>query len=118
MRWETGTSGFIRLSFSNAWVEEGGRVTPVLSARAIYLVDGASASGVWIDDRPQRLRLEATVTDSSVVTNWTAESEQGRTEYIVRSPNSVVVLDFVVVEGADRLFAEAEYHRVSTSPSQ
>lgn len=112
MRWEAGASGFVRLSFSNAWVEEGGSLTPVLSAQATYLVRGVSASGVWIDDRPQRLRLETTVTDTTVVTDWTADSEQGRTEYIVVSPESVVVRDFVVVEGADRLFAEATYHRV------
>jgi len=116
MRWEAAGSGFVRLLFSNAWVEEDGRLTPVLSARATYLVDGASASGVWIDDRPQRLQLEAIVTDSSVVTKWTAASEHGRTEYLVRSPESVVVRDFVVVEGTDRLFAEATYYRVSMSP--
>lgn len=113
MRWEAGTAGFVMLSFSNAWLEDGGATTPVLSARATYLVDGVSASGVWIDDRPQRLRLEAVVTDSSVVTNWVADTERGRTEYIVRGRESVVVRDVVIVEGADRLFAEATYRRAS-----
>lgn len=44
--------------------------------------------------------------------------EQGRTEYIVRSPDSVTVHDFVVVEGTDRLFAEAVYHRAETEPDR
>lgn len=111
MRWTAGTSGFVTLSFSNAWLEEGGGTTPVLSARATYLVDGTRAAGVWIDDRPQQLRLDAVVTDSSVVTTWVADAERGRTEYIVRGPEAVVVRDVVIVEGADRLFAEATYRR-------
>ena len=116
MRWEAGRSGFVDLTFSNAWTEEGGSSAPALSARATYFVGAASASGVWIDDRPQRLRLDAVVTDSSVVTNWFAETETGRTEYIVRSPTSVMVRDFVLVEGADRLFAEASYQRAAIGP--
>jgi hypothetical protein len=115
MRWERDASGFVRLSFSNAWVTEDGGVTPVLSARATYLVDGAAAVGVWIDDRPQQIRLDAVVSDSSVITHWVAPSEEGRTEYVVHSPDSVTVRDFVRADDGERLFAEASYRRATPS---
>jgi hypothetical protein len=35
----------------------------------------------------------------------------GRTEYVVRPPDSVVVRDFVSVDGSERPFAEATYRR-------
>lgn len=111
MKWEVMGSGFVRLTFSNAWVKEGGSLTPVLSSQAVYYLDGSSAIGVWLDDRPQRLTLQASVTDSSVVTHWTAATEEGRTEYLIRSPEVVVVRDFVGVNGAERLFAEATFRR-------
>ncbi len=111
MNWEVMGSGFVRLAYSNAWVDEGGDSTPVLSSQAVYYLRGSSAIGVWLDDRPQRLTLEASVTDSSVVTHWTAAAEEGRTEYLIRSPELVVVRDFVDVNGAERLFAEATYRR-------
>ncbi len=114
MSWEVGSADFVFLSFSNAWVGEGGETRPVLSARATYfVVSDSSALGVWVDDRPQRLTLDAVVTDSSVVTNWVAEAEKGRTEYLVRSPGVLVVRDYVIVDGADRLFAEASYRRAA-----
>ena len=116
--WEIGATGFVHLSFSIASVEEGGSSIPALSARATYWVEEASVSGVWIDDRPQRLMLDAAVTDSSVVTNWSAEAEDGRTEYLLRSPTSLVVRDFVRVDGANQLFAEATYQRRSVDPRQ
>lgn len=118
MAWELGPSGFVQLSFSNAWVEDGGSSVPVLSARATYLVRGASATGVWIDNRPQRLTLDAVVTDSSVVTHWSAEAEDGRTEYVARSPTSLWVRDFVMSDGEERLFAEATYERRARQPGR
>lgn len=111
MNWEVMGSGFVRLTFSNAWVNEAGNPTPVLSSQAVYYLSGSSAIGVWLDDRPQRLTLEASVTDSSVVTHWTAAAEEGRTEYLIRSLEVVVVRDFVGVDGAERLFAEATFRR-------
>jgi hypothetical protein len=114
MLWEIGPDRFVRLGFTNAWVGEDGTRTPVLSSEATYLPDGSSALGVWLDDRPQRLTLHATLTDSTVTTNWTADAEEGKTEYIVRSPEEVVVRDVVYVDGSERLFAEAVYRRAPT----
>jgi hypothetical protein len=111
MSWETGEDGFVRLRFSNAWIGQDGSRTPVLSSEATYLPAGATALGVWLDDRPQRIRLEAALTDSSVVTMWTADTEAGRTDYIVRAPDSIIVRDFVLVDGSARPFAEATYRR-------
>lgn len=112
MRWEIGGEGFVHLMFSNAWVSEDGSRTPVLSSAATYLPSGSSALGVWLDDRPQRLTLNATLTDSTVTTTWTAAAEEGRTEYLVRSPEEVVVRDIVYIDGSERTFAEATYRRV------
>ena len=111
MRWEVRDGGFVRLVFTNAWVDESGARTPVLSSEATYLSESTSAIGVWLDDRPQRLTLRAELTDSTVVTHWTADAEEGRTEYVVRSADAVSVRDFVYSDGAERLFAEGTYRR-------
>ena len=111
MTWSVDEAGFVHLAFSNALVLDGGSTTPVLSARATYLPDGPAATGVWVDTRPQRLTLEATLTDSTVVTTWVAETETGRTEYVVRSPDLVEVRDYVLQGGEYSLFAEASYSR-------
>jgi hypothetical protein len=111
MQWEVLPNGFVRLGFANSWINEGAEGTPVLSAQATYLLQASSGIGVWIDDRPQRLVLEVAVTDSSVTTNWTAEEEEGRTEYLVRSNDEVRVRDYVSTDGSERLFAEAVYRR-------
>ena len=114
MHWEIGIDRFVRLGFSNAWLDEDGIRTPVLSSEATYLPSGSTALGVWLDDRPQRLTLQATLTDSTVTTSWKADAEEGRTEYLVRSPEEVVVRDVVYVDGSERLFAEALYRRAPT----
>lgn len=111
MRWDLGPNGFARLSFTNAWMEEDGSRTQVLAAEATYMVRGVDASGVWIDTRPRRLTLEASLTDTTLTTRWTAPTETGRTEYVVRSPDSVIVRDYVSADGGERLFAEATYRR-------
>lgn len=113
MRWEIAEGGFVRLSFSNVWVGDDGTRTPVLSSEATYLAVGDSALGVWLDGRPQRLTLHAALTDSTVITTWTAATERGRTEYRVRSADEVVVRDVVFVDGAERRFAEATYRRAA-----
>jgi hypothetical protein len=117
MRWQTEAGGFVGLFFKNAWVSGDGSVTPVLSSVATYYPKGSSALGVWLDDRPQRLTLDAVLTDSTVTTNWAGDAEKGRTEYRVRSPDAVVVRDFVYVDGSERLFAEATYSRAPPAPS-
>ena len=111
MRWTTDEAGFVRLAFRNGWVGEDGGVTPVLAAEALYRPGDSTAVGVWLDDRPQRLRLTATLTDSTVITHWVADAEEGRTEYRVRSADEVVVRDFVQAGDVERLFAEASYRR-------
>ncbi len=111
MGWEVVSDGFVRLSFSNAFVGEEGEDVPVLSSQATYLLNGPSGIGVWIDNRPQRLTLDISVTDSSVTTTWTAEAEVGRTEYVVRSNEEILVRDYVSAGDSERLFAEAVYRR-------
>jgi hypothetical protein len=113
MRWETLAAGFYRLDFGNAWVDGDGNTTPVLAAHAVYLWRGPSAVGVWLDDRPQRITMEAFATDSSVVARWTAEAEEGRTEYRLTAAGTVEVTDFVHVEGVERVFGRATYRRVA-----
>jgi hypothetical protein len=111
MRWESSAPGFVHLAFANTWVAEDGTRTPVLSAAAVYYPRGDQATGVWLDNRPQQITLNATLTDSTVTTTWTAESEQGRTKYRILSADSIEVRDFVIVEGTERPFGEAHYRR-------
>ena len=118
MTWEMVGAGFVRLSFTNALVGEDGSRTPVLSSEATYRQRGSSAIGVWMDSRPQRILLAATLTDSTVTTTWTAEGETGRTEYTVRSPDVAVVRDYVYADEGERLFAEATYARRSIPPAR
>jgi hypothetical protein len=117
MEWRALEPGFVHLSFSNAWVD-GQDTIPVLTSEATYLVRDRGALGVWIDTRPQQLTLSATLSDTSVVTEWTAPAERGRTEYFVRSPQEVVVRDFVYANGSEQLFGEATYRRRSGAPSR
>ena len=111
MEWRAASDGFVRLTFTNAFVGEDGARTPVLRAEAVYLVHDSTARGVWIDSRPQRITLDASVSDSSVVTTWTADAERGRTEYLVVGPDEVVVRDFVEADEGLRPFGEARYRR-------
>ena len=92
-------------------MEADGTSTPVLSAEATYFRKDGTIVGVWVDDRPQRLTLEGVVTDSSLVVEWSADLEDGRTEYVVRSADLVFVRDFVSSAGVERRFAEATYRR-------
>jgi hypothetical protein len=106
-------SGFVRLSFHNAWVDSTGVKSPVLAAEATYLFRGASAVGVWVDDRPQQLTLEVTATDTALIVHWVAPAERGRTEYVVDA-EGVRVRDFVGAPDSEQLFAEAVYARRRT----
>jgi hypothetical protein len=116
MEWRVGSGGFVRLSFTNAWVDERGNRTPVLQSEAIYFVRGSAVQGVWIDSRPQRIQLDAFVNDSSLVTTWTAERERGRTEYMVRSSTELLVRDLVEIDGEFQLFGEARYTKRDPQP--
>lgn len=118
MRWDVFDDGFARLAFTNSFVNEGGGSTPLMSAQATYLVEEGGAIGVWLDDRPQRLTLEAVLTDSSFVVTWTADAERGRTEYVVRSADTAAVRDFVHGDGQERLFGEATYRRREPGPER
>ena len=115
MTWTPLRDDFVRLSFQNMWIDENGDTVPVLSAEATYRVAVDSALGVWIDDRPQQLTLSASIGDTSVVTDWVAPAETGRTEYVVTSPDAVVVRDYVIADGVPRLFAEGTYTRMAAT---
>ncbi len=112
MQWKTLDGGFVELHFTNAFVDASGAVTPVLEARALYRPSGTTAIGVWIDTRPQRVQLESEISQSAVITNWTAATERGRTEYRIEE-GGVTVRDYVEADGEMRLFGEARYTRVS-----
>lgn len=112
MSWAVLERGFVALHFRNTFVGSDGEHLPVLEARAHYRFAGAEGTGAWVDDRPQRILIRAEVTDSSLVSEWSAESERGRTEYVVRSAEEVVVRDWVGTPDGDRLFGEATYRRV------
>ncbi len=112
MSWGVLERGFATLHFRNAFVGDDGERQPVLEARAHYRFVDGTGTGAWIDDRPQQILIRAVVTDSSLVSEWSAESERGRTEYVVRSPDQVVVRDWVGTPEGERLFGEATYRRV------
>ena len=112
MEWRAQEGGFIELRFQNALVDTSGTVTVVLRARAVYRPSGTTAMGVWIDSRPQRIQLESEITETAVITNWSAATENGRTEYRI-DQEGVTVRDYVETDGEMRLFAEAQYTRVS-----
>ncbi len=112
MEWKTQDGGFVELHFTNAFVDASGTVTPVLEARAVYRPSGTTAIGVWIDTRAQRIQLESEISQSSVITNWTAATERGRTEYLIEE-GAVIVRDYVEADGEMRLFGEARYRRVN-----
>lgn len=112
MTWTAMGDGRYRLDFTNGMIDEAGRVTPVLSAVAIYSprADG-TATAEWTDDRPQEITILAQVSDSVVVSDWTAPAESGRTEYRVALDGTVRVRDWVRSDGALRPFGEAVYRR-------
>jgi hypothetical protein len=115
MSWTPLGGGFVRLSFTNLMLGENGDSIPVLHAEATYRVDGTTALGVWIDDRPQQLTLTANLTGTSVLTEWVAPAERGRTEYVVTAEGGVVVRDYVVGDSGPRLFAESTYVRTAAA---
>lgn len=83
-----------------------------MSARAHYRVDGGrELRGVWIDTRGEFLDLDATASDSSLVTTWASPSETGRTVYRVTAPDALEVCDYVRAGDGWRAFGAARYDR-------
>jgi len=117
MTWRVQEGGFVELRFRNGFLDASGTVTPVLEARAIYRPSGTTAVGVSIDTRPQHIQLESDVSETAVITRWTAPSEQGRTEYEIED-GGVTVRGYVAADGGMRLFAEARYERVGGDPAE
>ncbi len=106
---------FVRLNFENGLVSDG-QIQPVLKAIAFYRVaESGELTGHWFDSRGQTLRLEPAAGDSTLITHWFAESEQGRTTYRIRGPDSVEVTDEVMADGQWRPFGAASYRRSATA---
>lgn len=112
MTWEHRGGAFVGLEFRNALVADDGTTTPVLAAQALYRFEGEAGLGAWLDDRPAEITIRVLATDSTVVSEWVAESEEGRTEYLVRSDDEVRVRDWVYTPDGEELFGEAVYRRV------
>ena len=112
MTWSAESAGAFRLDFTNGFVDDAGAVTPVLEAVAIYeaRADGRLVAR-WTDSRPQEVDIVAEASDSVLVSEWTAPSETGRTEYRLLADGRARVRDWVRVEGELRLFGEATYRR-------
>ena len=112
MSWTPVADGTHRLDFSNGLVDAAGSVSPILEAVAVYtpLRDG-TATAHWTDSRPQEITIVAELGDSVVVSDWTAATESGRTEYRVAADGTVRVRDWVRSGAELRPFGEAMYRR-------
>ena len=110
MRWQR-AGGFALLTFGNAFADTSGRETPVLHAAAVYRTSPAPPEGVWLDSRGVRVEIRWEATDSTLVANWTAPTETGRTTYLVRSAGDVEVIDEVLSASGWRTFGTARYRR-------
>lgn len=110
MRWDA-TDRFATLAFSNAFVDSAGQATTALSAVAVYRTSPQHSDGVWLDSRNFRIEIRWEATDSSLVANWAAPTESGRTTYTYRSQDEVMVLDEVMTRSGPRIFAQARYRR-------
>ena len=103
---------FARLEFENRLIQADGTATPVLSAIAFYRAAGGDRlEGTWYDSRGEVLELRAVATDSTLVTDWTAAGERGRTTYRLTGPDRVEVRDEVRQGEAWRAFGRATYRR-------
>ncbi len=90
---------------------EGGEITRVLSAVAVYRTAGESGEAVWLDSRGVRIEIRWEASDSVLVSQWTAPTESGRTTYRLVSAEEIVVVDDVLSGGAWRTFGTARYRR-------
>lgn len=112
IRWTLSSVSEARLDFTNGFRDRTGVVTPVLEAVAIYTVTpSGQVVASWADNRPQAIEIEADVSDSTVVSHWTAPAERGRTEYRLEPDGTMTVRDWVFSDGELRPFGEALYRR-------
>lgn len=103
---------FVRLDFENRLVSDGQPRT-VLKAIAFYRVTvSRELGGYWFDSRGQTLRLEPIADESTLITTWLGEVEQGRTTYRISGQDTVEVLDEVLKDGQWRPFGTASYRRL------
>jgi hypothetical protein len=110
MRWRA-QGGFAVLEFTNGFVDSLGEVTPALRSAAVYRTDPARPEGVWLDSRGVRIELMWEASDSTLVVNWAAPTESGRTTYRADATGEVHVVDEVRSGGTWRTFAMAAYRR-------
>lgn len=100
------------LAFSNAFPDSTGAVTPVLDAVAAYRTVRETPEGVWLDSRGVRIEIDwEAPDDSTLVADWSAPNESGRTTYRVVGPDGVEVTDEVRADDGWRTFATARYRR-------
>lgn len=99
------------LVFSNAFADSTGALTPVLEAVAAYRTVQETPEAVWLDSRGVRIEIDWQATDSTLVADWSAPTESGRTTYRVVDPDAVEVTDEVRTDDGWRTFATARYRR-------
>lgn len=100
------------LAFSNAFPDSTGALTPVLDAVAAYRTAAETPKAVWLDSRGVRIEIDWRATDdSTLVADWAASNESGRTTYRVIGPDAVEVTDEVRTDEGWRTFATARYRR-------
>lgn len=114
LRWDV-AGGFAVLTFSNAFADSSGRVTPVLQAAAAYRTSAARPEAVWLDSRGVRFDITWEASDSALVSSWTGPSESGRTTYRVGSAGDLEVVDEVRTSSGWRTFATARYQRTGAA---
>ena len=118
MRWEwTLDRRFVELSFENRLIQPDGSGRTVLRARAFYTAT-EPLRGAWFDTRGEILELSAAATDSTLVAEWSAESETGRTTYRILEPDLLEVRDEVLGDDGLRVFGVASYRRAGTGGGQ
>jgi hypothetical protein len=111
MQWER-VNGVAVLTFTNGMIDTTGVITPVLGAVAIYRTAVATPRGTWEDTRGIQVQIAWTATDSTLVSSWTAPTEEGRTTYTVTADGTIDVFDEVMRQGALAPFGQATYRRV------
>jgi hypothetical protein len=115
MGWEP-RGGLAVLTFENGFADPDGQPIPVLQAAAVYRTSRESPEAVWLDSRGARIEIRWTATDSTLVANWSAPREVGRTTYRMISSEEIEVVDEVASDGTLRPFATARYRRAAALP--
>lgn len=112
MAWERRLGGrFLHLRFANAQIVNGAR-RPIIEAEAFYRAVGPTElAGAWFDSRGAVLDLSGTVTDTSLVVEWVAPTERGRTVYRIVSDSLVETTDYVYGTDGPRVFGRGALRR-------